>query len=66
MVNHRLVTPGLFTTMGVPLLRGRDFAAQEAEPVVILSARLLVAAFATWLPGRRAMAIDPAMSLRAE
>ena len=27
---------------------------------------VVVAAFATWLPGRRAMAIDPAMSLRAE
>ena len=40
MVNHRLITPGLLGTMGVPLLRGRDFVEREEEPAAILSARL--------------------------
>jgi putative ABC transport system permease protein len=40
MVNHRLITPGLLATMGVPLLRGREFADQEPVPAVVVSARL--------------------------
>jgi putative ABC transport system permease protein len=42
-VNHRLVTPGLLHTMGLPLLRGRDFTSGDrvgAAPVVIVSDRL--------------------------
>ncbi|MCA1827286.1 MAG: ADOP family duplicated permease [Myxococcales bacterium] len=40
MVNHRLITPDLLSVMGVPLLRGREFTAQESEPAAVLSARL--------------------------
>ncbi|HUJ26677.1 MAG TPA: ADOP family duplicated permease, partial [Myxococcales bacterium] len=40
MVNHRLITPGLLGVMGIPLLRGREFAAQEGEPVAVVSASL--------------------------
>ena len=53
-VNHRLVTPGFFATMQIPLLRGRDFEPQDREgapPVAIISARL---AAKRW-PGQEAI-----------
>ena len=42
-VNHRLVTPQLFQTMGIPVLEGRGFAWSDDAahpPVVVVSRRL--------------------------
>jgi hypothetical protein len=42
-VNHRLITPGLLETMGIPLLRGRAFNDQDRDNtagVAIVSARM--------------------------
>src|SRR5581483_9778891 len=39
-VNYEVVTPDYFTTVGTPLLEGRDFsvhAGEDAEPVAIIS-----------------------------
>jgi putative ABC transport system permease protein len=50
-VNHRLITPGLLETMGVPLLRGRSFDDGDratTAPVVIVSELL---ARRMWPPG---------------
>ena len=42
-VNHRLITPALLSTMGIPLMRGRfftDLDNERAAPVVIVSEQL--------------------------
>ena len=49
-VRHDEITPGLFRTMGVPLLRGRDFALGDTlntQPVVIINKALAT----TYFPG---------------
>lgn len=43
LVNHRLITPGLFRALGIPVREGRDFIDQDganSEPVVIVSQAL--------------------------
>jgi putative ABC transport system permease protein len=35
--NFEAITPGYFQTVGTPLLAGRDFSKEEAEPVAIVS-----------------------------
>ena len=44
-VSWRAVTPGLFRTMGIPLLRGRDFQEDEPTLVAILSMSLATQLF---------------------
>ena len=40
-INHRMVTPGLFATLGIPLLRGRDFTSQDSA--------LIMAQYRVWM-----------------
>jgi len=50
-------------------LSGLVFGVSATDPVTLLSVAVLlaaVAAFASWVPGRRAMRVDPAVVLRSE
>lgn len=52
-----------------PLLQRQLFATSVTDPALLIGAVLLVslaAGLAAWLPARRAAAIDPAITLRAE
>jgi putative ABC transport system permease protein len=40
LVENHLVSPGYFYTMGIPLLQGRDFTAQDIEATTAVNARL--------------------------
>ena len=42
--NFRLTSPGFFTTLGIPLVRGRDFTAQDRydSPFVVIVSQALV------------------------
>ena len=56
-VRHDEITPGLFLTMGVPLLRGRDFDRGDAldmQPVIIINKALATTYFSVEDPiGKR-------------
>jgi ABC-type antimicrobial peptide transport system permease subunit len=50
-------------------LAGLVFGVSATDPVTLFSVGALlaaVAAFASWVPGRRAMRVDPAVVLRSE
>jgi predicted permease len=54
VINHRLVSAGLFQTMAIPLLRGRDFDGHDvaaSQAVVIVSERMA----ARYWPGEDAL-----------
>ena len=62
---------GLGTAIGVaaPAIRSQLFQTDTGEPLLVAAATLLVIATAMaalWIPARRAAAIDPAITLRAE
>jgi putative ABC transport system permease protein len=60
-VVHREVTPGYFSTMRVPLLRGRDFTEQDrsgAPPVVLINEALARAYFPNEDPLGKRVAFD--------
>jgi len=46
-INHRLVTPGFFETMQIPILQGRGFTEQDREdtPMVVVVSKRLADAF---------------------
>jgi len=60
-VRHDEVTPGLFATLGVPLVRGRDFGPADglaSEPVVIVNRALAEKFFPGENPVGRHVAFD--------
>ncbi|HEY0873615.1 MAG TPA: ABC transporter permease [Vicinamibacterales bacterium] len=55
--------------LAAPAIRGQLFQTDTGEPALIAAAALIVIATALtalWIPARRAAAIDPAITLRAE
>jgi hypothetical protein len=69
-----MVSEDYFGLLGVPLAQGRGFISGESEvsptdPATLVSVVVLfttVALLASWLPARRAAAVDPIRALRSE
>jgi predicted permease len=70
----RMIVPGALLGLVAALVFGRVlrsllFGVEPTDPITLLGVALVltaVAALAAWLPARRAAAVDPAVSLRAE
>lgn len=67
--NYRVITPGYFQTLGIPLLSGRDFNAHDTEqspPVVVISESMAKSVWPGESPLGKRLSLDPDAIVWAE